>query len=420
MSSVATRVAGSERRSLVVVLPATSYRGERFTQAAARLGVDLVLATDLPAAFARLDCRALRVDFTDPALAAQQVLDATTGRCDGALGTDEITALIAALIAERLGLPNNNPLGVRAARDKLLLRQLLAEAGIPQPAIRSIDPGENDGNFCSAFPCVVKPTMLTGSQGVIRADTPSELRAAISRVRAILERHPSASRADPDFFRLLVEEYIEGDEISVDALVTGVEFEMLAVFDKPDPLRGPFFEETLYVTPSRHSEPVLRDAIDVTGRAARALGLSHGAIHAELRIGSDGARLIEIAARSIGGLCSRALDLVTGNLEELLIAHAVGIALAPMEASGAAGVMMIPIGRGGVLKSASGIEGARSVPGVVDVAITIRPGEAVRPLPEGSSYLGFIFAQGELAVDVERALRAAHARLEFSWKPLLS
>jgi biotin carboxylase len=264
--------------------------------------------------------------------------------------------------------------------------------------------------------------MLTGSQGVIRADDPDELARAVARVRRILERHGSEARATPGFFDVIVEDYIPGREVAVEALMTNGAMTPLAIFDKPDDLTGPFFEETLYVTPSRLPEADQDAILDVTARAACALGLVHGPIHAELRTEGGRAQVVELAGRSIGGLCSHVFRLAAGPLEDLLLAHAAGLPLeATMERARerAAGVMMIPVPRSGVLKDVGGVEEARAVPGIDGVTIALKPGDAIRALPEGASYLGFIFAQGRSPGDVESALREAHGKLRFSFAPLL-
>jgi biotin carboxylase len=411
-------------RKLLLIAPATSYRVEAFVLAARRLGVELTLGCDVPSAHERHGVQTIRVDLSDPERGAEDCLRGSGARYDGVLGTDEASALVAVHVAGRLGRSKNDPEGVLAARDKRRMRERLGEARVPQPGARVLEPDADVQAFAegTSYPCVVKPPMLTGSQGVIRADRPAELVAAVSRVRRILERHPSAWSKNPDFHRLLVEEFADGPEIAVEALLDSGRLVWTTVFDKPDELVGPFFEETLYVTPSRHAPDALERAREVTGLAARALGLVEGPIHAELRLNARGPVLIEIAARSIGGLCSRTLELAADNLEELLVRHAVGLSRSedpPRTERRAAGVMMIPIAKNGVLRAVDGVDAARAVPGIDSVEITCRLGEAVRKLPEGSSYLGFIFAHAATPAEVEAALREAQAKLRFDWAPLL-
>jgi biotin carboxylase len=258
------------------------------------------------------------------------------------------------------------------------------------------------------FPCVVKPLSLSGSRGVIRADDPEHARAAVRRVRAIL-----AAAGEPADGPLLLESYLPGVEVSVEALLHAGRLEVLAVFDKPDPLEGPYFEETLYVTPSRLQAGVLAAIEDVTTRAAWALGLCEGPVHAELRVDGERVSVLELAARSIGGLCSRALRFGAGiSLEQVILRHAIGRGLDDLHPQApASGVMMIPIPRSGTLREVSGRDEARAVPGIVGLEITVAPGRPVAALPEGDRYLGFLFSSGADPWTVEASLRAAHARL---------
>jgi biotin carboxylase len=268
---------------------------------------------------------------------------------------------------------------------------------------------------------VVKPLVLSGSRGVIRADDADALRAALSRVAALLSSPEVAQRRDPDLTRVLVEQFIPGPEVALEGLLMRGHLHVLALFDKPDPLDGPFFEETLYVTPSRHPAPLQDEVAREVSRACAALGLAEGPVHAELRLSTSGPRLLEVAARSIGGLCGRALRFGVGvTLEELILRHALGLSTEPPpREKGAAGVLMLPIRRRGVLEEVRGVEAAREVPLIEDVAITAHLREELIPLPEGASYLGFAFARGDRPEQVEAALRQAGARIDAVVKPRL-
>jgi biotin carboxylase len=255
----------------------------------------------------------------------------------------------------------------------------------------------------ATYPCVLKPLGLSGSRGVIRANNAEEFGAAFRRIARIGER------------LLQVEGYIPGREFAVEGLVTAGRFQPLAIFDKPDPLEGPFFEETIYVTPSRQAAGVQRELLATTARAVRALGLRHGPVHAELRHNAEGAWLLEMHARPIGGLCARALRFDDGTpLEELILRHAIGEDVSAAQLDGpASGVMMIPIPKGGIYERVEGIEGASAVPGIEDAIVTAAEGQRLIPLPEGASYLGFLFARAESPDAVEAALRLAHSELRF-------
>jgi biotin carboxylase len=345
------------------------------------------------------------VPLDEPDAAADVIvaLDDRRG-VDAVVAVDDRGVLAAAAAGERLGFPHNPPEAVAATRDKSAMRRALAAAEVPQPAFELTD-RELDELPAIAFPWVLKPVDRSGSQGVIRADDVESAREAAGRIRAVSDGP------------LLVEEYVPGVEVAVEGLLDRGELTVLAVFDKPDPLVGPYFEETIYVTPSRLDAHVLERVTEITARACAALGLVEGPVHAELRVdqADDGDRVhvIEVAARSIGGLCARTLQFGAGiALEELVLRHALGMPLDGLtRAPGASGVMMLPIPRAGVLREVRGRDEALEVPGITGLEISIPRGRRVVPLPEGDRYLGFLFARGATPDDVETSLRAAHARL---------
>lgn len=407
-------------RVVLLASPAT-YRSGAFLAAARRLGLEAVQATDTPEVLAERWGMPLALDFARPeAAVAALAAYAEQHPIDAVLALDDSATMLAARAAAALGLPHNDPDAALAARDKWVMRQALRRGGVPVPEFRryplTADPRTVAGEI--PFPVVLKPTTLSGSRGVIRADDRNAFVQAWERTRRIVLREG----ASPENGELLVEQYLPGVEVALEGLLTGGTLQTLALFDKPDPLEGPFFEETIYVTPSRLPEAT-RAAISArTREAAAALGLREGPVHAELRINDDGVWLIEIAGRSIGGLCSTVLEFGAGvSLEELILLHAVGRPLPPTErAAGAAGVMMIPIPKAGMLRGVSGIEDAKAVAGVTGVEITAPLNQPVVPLPEGASYLGFIFARDETPQRAEQALRQAHARLAFRIEPAIS
>jgi biotin carboxylase len=260
----------------------------------------------------------------------------------------------------------------------------------------------------------VKPLRLAASRGVIRVDDPAGLTAAFARIGRILADAAGPECGDASW-HVLVEQFIPGTEVALEGLVSGGTLRVLALFDKPDPLTGPFFEESIYVTPSRLAPAVQQQVAAVAQHAVTAIGLREGPVHAELRINDDGPWLIEIAARPIGGRCSAALRFGDNvSLEEIVIRHALRLPLPSLAREArASGVMMIPVPRAGILREVRGVDGARAVPLVTGVDITAHPGERLVPWPEGSRYPGFVFARGPTPAAVEAALRAAHARLQF-------
>ncbi len=404
---------------ILLLFPTRTYRAPDFMRAAERLGVDVVVASEEASSLAEKNpAGLLALDFHRPDEAAR-VVTAFAQRypIDAVIGVDDDTAMVAAQIAAALGLPHNSVESTRAARYKDLMRRLLARAGVPGPQfwVFSLDDDPRVLAEQVAYPCVLKPTFLAASRGVIRADGKSEFLAAFRRIEAILHDPDVIARDARAARRILVESYIPGHEVALEGLLVGGELRLLALFDKPDPLEGPYFEETMYVTPSRHSPDSQSAIIECVARAAQALGLKEGPVHAELRINEEGPQVIEIAARSIGGLCSRTLRFGTGlSLEEIIIRHALGLDIASLHRERrAAGVMMIPIPRAGILREVRGIEDARAVPGIEDITITAHLGQRLIPLPEGSRYLGFIFSRADAPERVEAALRQAHSRLTF-------
>jgi biotin carboxylase len=417
---------------VLLLWPTTSYRADDFLAAARRLGIEVSIGSDRCHEIAKLwphgeepYYQAVPLDFRHPERAVGAICTLFAERPLGAVvPTDDHTAVVAAMAAEALGLPANPPGAVWAARDKRRLRARLAFAGVPSPACQ-VFPADADPQVLSVpLPCVVKPPHLSASRGVIRADDRAGFVAAFGRVAALLALPEVLARLPDERPAILVEAFVPGMEVALEGLVEQGRLRVLALFDKPDPLDGPFFEETLYVTPSRLDQAEQSAIAEVAQRGVAALGLRTGPVHAELRLPPGGEPvLIELAARSIGGLCSRTLRFGAGvSLEELILASALGRPLAPtpLEREGrAAGVAMIPIPRRGILRAVHGEVEARAVPLVEGITITAPLGSELVPLPEGSSYLGFVFARAADPAAVEGALREALARLCFEITPVL-
>jgi biotin carboxylase len=408
----------------VLLLMATrTYRARAFMRAARRLDAAVVVGSERRQALARAKPGAtLTLDFRHPDRSVQQIVEAARAQpFDAVVGVDDDTTVIATMASAALGLPHNAVEAVRATRDKHTMRRLLTAAGAPSPWFELI-PLDADLRAVAArlrYPCVVKPLFLSASRGVIRANDGDEFVRAVARVRAILEAPDVADQGGEDAHRVLIEGYIPGVEVALEGILVGGRLKPLAIFDKPDPLDGPYFEETIYVTPSRLPDADQRLIIAATQQAAAALGLREGPVHAELRLNETGAWIVEIAARSIGGLCSDTLEFSGGiSLEELILLHAVGADVSRFEREQQpSGVMMLPIPRRGVLRAVGGVEEARALPGITDVTISIPIGDEVVPLPEGHRYLGFVFARAETPAAVEAILREAQRRLVFEIEP---
>ncbi len=413
---------------VMLVLPTETYRATAFLRAAGDLGLQVVVASnEAPTLAALMEGRVLTLDLHVPAEAAERAAEfAARWPIDAVVGVDESSVLTAASIAERLDVPRRNDVAaVAATRDKRLLRRRLTDAAVRQPRFVEVDVDAGRDVLDHAvrdvgLPCVIKPVDLAASRGVIRADSRADVDAAVSRVAALL-RGICADGSTPP---MLIEAYVDGVEVAVEGLVRDGRMDVIALFDKPDPLLGPFFEETIYVTPSRLSETTQSCAIASVRAAVAALGLRHGPIHAEVRVTADAAMVIEVAARSIGGLCSQVIRVTSTDapleersLENVILRQACGLPLGAVQMIDAAcGVFMLPIRQAGILRGVTGIDEASSVPGVTGVTMSIPLGEPVTPLPEGDRYLGFVFARGGSPDEVEAALRDAeqHIRVDIA------
>jgi hypothetical protein len=448
------------RKRVLLFTSKLGYQTRSFADAAKKLNVELVYITDR---CHQLDDpwedRAIPVHFERPAEAAQIAVETLRRESiDGILALGDRPAHAAAFAARALSIPFHHPAAVEACRSKLRTREVLRAAGLPVPWFRAIalEVIPEPAFLEIKFPCVLKPLSLSASQGVIRANDRQEFIAAATRIRKLLQTPEIQATHEPHLNEIIVEGYLPGREVAVEALMTEGEIRILAIFDKPDPLEGPYFEETIYVTPTRLA-PQQVAAIENSLRAsAAALGLSHGPLHAEFRIGEilqdgpqdgdsqgggncggsdvcegpdgQGVRVwpLEIAPRPIGGLCARSLrfkmqDAEIIGLEELLLRHALDLpgAGSPRE-SQASGVMMVPVPRSGIYTGVDGQEGAAATPGVTEILITTRPHDYIAAWPEGASYLGFIFAEGKDPEFVENALRQSHGKLHFHITPGLA
>ena len=395
-----------------------TYRAEAFLKAASRLGLEVTVGTEVEQLLASLTPGAtVALDFRHPRVAQRQI-EAFVERfpLDAVVGVDDDTAVLAAIAAEALGLPHNSVDSVKAARYKDVMRLVLSETDLLTPRFEVFNLQEDPALVAERvhYPCVIKPLALSASRGVIRADDPASLKLALREVASVISES-ELEPDDPAASQVLVEDYIPGIEVALEGLLVAGQLTVLALFDKPDPLVGPYFEESIYVTPSRlppDSQQAIREA---TSKAAMALGLHEGPIHAELRLNDSGPWVVEIAARSIGGFCSRSLRFGTEtSLEEIILRQAARLDLGCLEREAQpSGVMMIPIPRGGILFGVEGCDEAQAVPGVDEVRISIPLGQEIVPVPHGSKYLGFIYAHGETPQAAEAALREAHRRLTF-------
>ena len=414
---VAAGVAVAKQRVLLVA-PRDSYRTAPYIAAARKLGVDLLIASEGKHTLCGHDVPGVQVDLRDTSASLQAILTAAQAQPFlGVIGTDDASTEFAMQASMRLQLPHNPLLSVRLARRKDLARTHLERAGVPVPRHWKIDLTRPLAPQLThvIFPCVAKPVALSASRGVIRADDRVQLEKAIGRINSMLTDVTEREERET----LLIEEFIAGTEVAVEGLLRDGHLEILAIFDKPDPLDGPFFEETYYATPSRHATDVLAQITSRVAETCAAYGLREGPIHAECRINHAGVWILEVAARSIGGLCGRLLRFGTGyGLEELVLLHALGQHPDTQRETGGAGVLMIPTTQAGILRRVEGVLAAQRVPYIEEVVIDVREGYELVPLPEGPSYLGFVFAHAPSSAEAEAALREAHACLRVVVAPL--
>jgi biotin carboxylase len=405
---------------LLILASKLGYQTRSFAEAARSLGIEVVFASDR---CHQLDDPwsdgAIAVRFEKPEEAARRIVQQSLVRpVDGLIALGDRATTTAAHAARALGIPYNSPAAVENCRSKLRQREILRDAGLPVPGFFSfrLDKAVEKILPRVQFPCVIKPMRLAASQGVIRANNAEEFQGAVERIKTLLKSPEIQVTREEELDRLLVERYIPGAEVAVEGLLYRGKLRILAIFDKPDPLEGPYFEETIYVTPSRQPEEIQERIADCAAATVRALGLTHGPVHAEFKVNEHGPWVLEAAPRPIGGLCSRALRFGPERilLEELLVRHAMKLPGSDLEREAdASGVMMIPVPKTGVLERVDGEEQARTAPGVVDIQITARLHDFIAAWPEGSSYLGFIFARGKTPGEAEAALRLAHSLLKF-------
>jgi biotin carboxylase len=402
-----------QKRVLLLMSPAT-YRAGAFLSAARGLNLEVVVGIDLPETLSEYWHVPLGLDFADPEASVRTIVEfAQEHPIHAIVSVDDSATELAARAGTAIGLAHNSPQAAEAARDKLLMRTLMSAGGAPCPIFRPFSLSDDPVWVATqvSYPCVLKPLRLSGSRGVIRADDPDEFVVAFNRLKRMLLSEGNLEHETS----MLVEDFIPGFEVALEGMLTHGQLKVLALFDKPDPLDGPFFEETIYTTPSCLPAEVQEDIARCVATAAASLGLREGPVHAELRVNEQGPWMLEIAGRSIGGLCSTILEFGSGMcLEELILRHAIGQEIASIERDkDAAGVMMIPIPSAGILKGVQGVEEAQQVPLITGIEITAKLNYPLVPLPEGASYLGFIFARGETSAEVEEAIRKAHKLLKF-------
>ena len=405
-------------KHLLLVADQNSYRIAPYLAAAKKLGLEVTIASQGKHSLITEIANGIHIDFEQPAAAVQQILQASqTTPFAGVLGSDDQTVELAALVAQALGLPHNAPAAARLSHRKDMGRAQLGLEGCPVPLNCLLDLTRPIHPQMAGlpWPCVLKPLNMSASRGVIRVDNETQFLAACEQLRPIL----ATAQDEFEQTHALIEAYIDGIEIAYEGYLLNGQLNTITIFDKPDPLVGPYFEETIYVTPSRLSDALQQQIKTVLQQACKAYGLVTGAVHGECRIDpQEKVWILEVASRTIGGDCGRMLDHEGFSLEELAISLAINQPLAVTMPKQARGVMMIPIRQSGLLKSVEGLEAARNVPLIDKVQIIIGEGHKLTPLPDGNQYSGYIFASGDTPEQVTAAIREAHAKLEFKTAPI--
>jgi len=412
---------------ILLIAPHGSYRTFAFLTAAQQKGIDVLIASEGEHSVVSAYSEGLHIKFNEPERAVEKMIkEASFKPFIAVIGTDDSTTELASKVSMALGLAHNTPEAVQIAKRKDLARHCLRDANIKIPKFDVVDMNYpiTAQIHNAEYPVVIKPIGLSGSLGVIRVDNALAVETVCRRIERIIQQDNKLSAENYQY--LIIEEFIPGEEIAVEGILVNKEFKLLSIFDKPEPLDGPYFEETYYITPSKLNLRQQMELISTLQSACNAYGLQEGPIHAECRINNDGIWIVEIAARTIGGLCGRLLKFGTGlSLEELVLAHAIGEPMPTIDLNeqtdqdNASGVLMIPIPKHGILKRIEGILAAQKIPLIDEINIQIQEGYEVIPLPEGSSYLGFIFASGGATFEVEQALREAHDCLNIVIAPIL-
>ena len=420
MSPQSSSASSKPKDRVLIIAPHGSYRTSSYIKAAKELNIDVLIASQGEHSIVSDYVKGLHIDFQYEELAINKILaESKNHKFSGIIGTDDVTTELAAKVASQLSLPHNDPLAVKTAQRKDLARLSLQSSTVKVPKFDLLNTTKtlSEQNIKVRFPAVIKPVALSASRGVIRVNNELELSQAVERIKAMLVEERQIEQNIRNI--LLLEEFIPGKEIAIEGMLHNGQLNILTIFDKPDPLDGPFFEETYYITPTTLSEKIQQDIHHTISEACLTYGLSEGPIHAECRINEEGIWILEVAARTIGGMCGRLLSLGTGHsLEELVLLHAMGKRVEIKVVDSAVGVLMIPIPKSGILKRVEGLLQAQRIPYISELSIDVREGYELVQLPEGNSYLGFIFSEAPTVELVEQALRDAHACLNIVIAPL--
>ena len=411
-----SRLAESSR-IFALIAPAHSYRASVYISAANRRQIPLVFFTDGDPGVVHQDIHGVRLDLADPEKAALEIASYLRDFSVSAIfGSDDKVVEIAAQASHKLKIPHNSLKAVQATRRKDVARDLLKDTELNVPKYIKVDCDSIDFGWLQniQYPCVAKPLNLSASRGVIRANNSEQLLAALGRIRKILQME----FGNQALHEVLVEEYVAGSEHALEGYLSHGKLDMICLFDKPEPLEGPYFEETYYITPSRLNGRMQQQIKETVEKACQAYGLVFGPIHAEVRVDGETIWILEVAARTIGGECARLFELVTNfGLEEYILNRATKRKCQSIKFRQAAGILMIPVPNSGIVRRIEGVTQAQEVKHILDVKLDIRAGSKLTPWPEGDKYPGFIFAKAKTPELVEKALRKSHSCLNIVTMP---
>ena len=407
-----------ENSAVILIIPSASYRTGPFMNAIKKLDLKVLVISDKSQVFSgKYPDNLIIINFNHWKDKSVEISKwAKNNGLKAVIGVDEESIVLAANLSNFLNVDHNSIESVLLTKNKYLMRTELIKTGLCSPWFKIFSIYESSNKIINeiSFPCVIKPTFLSGSRGVMRVNTKKELSEGIKTLNELLSLDELRKRGGKQSDYIMIEEYIPGKEVAIEGIVSEGKLTMLAIFDKPELLEGPTFEETIIVTPSVLTKKIQYSLLETLQVVVKALGIVKGPVHAEARINRNGNYILECASRSIGGLCSKVLEFQGGiSLEELILRSYLGRNIEKSKLIGnARGVMMMPTEKKGILKEIGGVKDALVVKGVTDLQITVKPGEKLQPLPKGDRYLGFIFAGGNNQEFVINALKNAWSKIE--------
>jgi hypothetical protein len=383
-------------KKVLLVIPEKSYKSNDFVVAAKRLKIPFSIITDSQQVSERLSDNIIVYNFQkDISLEILEKLKNITH----ILPVDHSSLEFAAKLRDLLSATGNSYVSVMNAMDKYKSRTIFNDVTEVKIKNAYINDPKDLITFMSKINIgVLKPTRGTASNKVIKVTQQNMDQLLIQNIIK-----------DCDENELIIEEFIEGDEYAFEGILIDSKLSKFVVFEKPLAFVEPYFEESIYITPSNLSNEIIESVHKRLQKACQKLGLTNGPIHAEFKISNNEVFLIEINPRMIGGLCSRCLSfgLFKQSLEELiLLSFSTGKFKKVELLSNYVGVLMLPVPKSGKFISINHNE-IMKIENVSSVDITVSKNTLLQMPPNGERYLGFVFSQGENKSVVMRALESA-------------